>query len=217
MIDVPIDWPRYRVQIARLARYSASSIVAFGVSEAALLILYGRGLLDATAAALVANLMGTVPSYLMSRYWIWKEAPRTRVGRQVVMYWTTSIVCIAGTSLATGAVANLVPPGHPFHLAIAGAGFLVVSVIFWVAKFVIYQRVIFPVAPSEESHRSEPTEMEPAAINPTAMDSTAMDSTAMDSTAMDSTVGDPSMVTGSVATSDRSIPVATRQRSASQV
>ena len=85
----------------------------------------------------------------MSRYWIWKEAPRTRVGRQVVLYWMTSIACIAGTSLATGAVANLVPPGHPFHLVVVGAGFLVVSVLFWVAKFVIYQVVIFPVAKTE--------------------------------------------------------------------
>ena len=60
----------------------------------------------------------------------------------------TSFACIAGTSLATGAIANLAPPGHPFHLAIVGVGFLLVSVVFWVAKFVIYQRVIFPVSPS---------------------------------------------------------------------
>ena len=151
VFELPIDWSKRRVQIARLARYSASSIVAFGVSEAILLILYGTGALGATAAALVANLVGTLPSYLMSRYWIWKEAPRTRVGRQVVMYWTTSFACIAGTSLATGAIANLAPPGHRFHLAIVGVGFLVVSVVFWVAKFVIYQRVIFPVAPPKEN------------------------------------------------------------------
>jgi putative flippase GtrA len=148
VIELPIDWSKRRVQIVRLARYSASSIVAFGVSEGVLLILYGTGVLGATAAALVANLVGTLPSYLMSRYWIWKEAPRTRVGRQVIMYWATSFACIAGTSLATGAIANLAPPGHRFHLAIVGVGFLLVSVVFWVAKFVIYQRVIFPVAPS---------------------------------------------------------------------
>jgi putative flippase GtrA len=140
-----------RARIARLARYAATSAVAFGVSEATLLILYGNGVVDATVAALIANLVGTVPSYFMSRYWIWKDAARTRVGRQVVLYWTTSIVCIAGTSLATGLIANLVPAGHPFHLVVVGIGFLVVNIIFWLTKFVIYQRFIFPVAKTESA------------------------------------------------------------------
>jgi putative flippase GtrA len=140
-----------RARIARLARYAATSAVAFGVSEATLLILYGNGVVDATVAALIANLVGTVPSYFMSRYWIWKDAARTRVGRQVVLYWTTSIVCIAGTSLATGLIANLVPAGHSFHLVVVGIGFLVVNIIFWLTKFVIYQRFIFPVAKTESA------------------------------------------------------------------
>ncbi len=134
-----------RIWIARLARYSATSVVAFAVSEITLLVLYGYNLMGATAAALLANLAGTVPSYLMSRYWIWSDAPRTRVGRQVAMYWTTSIICIAGTSLATGAIASLVPSGHRFHLAVAGVGFLLVNIVFWLAKFEVYQRIIFPV------------------------------------------------------------------------
>jgi putative flippase GtrA len=142
--------PERRARTARLVRYAATSMVAFAVSEATLLILYGSGVLDATVAACVANLVGTVPSYFMSRYWIWRDASRSRVGRQVVLYWSTSIACIAGTSLATGAIANLVPTGHRFHLAIVGIGFLVVSVTFWLAKFVIYQRLIFP-APEAES------------------------------------------------------------------
>lgn len=137
-----------RVRIARLVRYAATSAVAFGVSEATLLVLYGSGAVGATVAALLANLVGTVPSYLMSRYWIWSEAPRTRVGRQVVLYWTTSAAFIAGTSFATGGVARLVPADHPYHLVLVGLGFFVVSVVFWLAKFVVYQRAIFPVPPS---------------------------------------------------------------------
>jgi putative flippase GtrA len=142
----PRPGPR-RAALARLVRYGATSVVAFAISEITLLLLYGYKVLGATEAAVVANLAGTVPSYLMSRYWIWSEAPRSRLGRQVVMYWTTSVVCIAGTSLATGAIAGLVPAGERFHLVVAGLGFLVVNVVFWVAKYVIYQRIIFPVVP----------------------------------------------------------------------
>ena len=61
------------------------------------------------------------------------------------MYWLTSIMCIAGTSLATGAIASLAPSGHRFHLAVAGLGFLLVNIVFWFAKFEVYQRIIFPV------------------------------------------------------------------------
>ncbi len=133
-----------RTQIARLARYTATSVVAFGVSEAVLLILYGSGAVTATVAAFLANLAGTVPSYFMSRYWIWKDAARTRVGRQVVLYWSTSVICIVLTSLATGAIAHLIPAGHPFHLALVGVGFLAVNVVFWLGKFALYHWVIFP-------------------------------------------------------------------------
>ncbi len=139
--------PSRRASIVRLARYSATSVVAFAVSEFTLLALYGWDVTGATAAAVVASLAGTVPSYLMSRYWIWSEAPRARVGRQVAMYWATSILCIAGTSLATGAIARLAPSGQRFHLVVAGAGFLVVNIVFWLVKFEVYQRIIFPVYP----------------------------------------------------------------------
>jgi len=139
--------PRRRAQIARLARYAATSGVAFGVSETTLLILYGNDVVNATVAAVIANLAGTVPSYFMSRYWIWKDSARTRVGRQVVLYWTTSVVCMALTSLATGAIASLAPAGHRFHLAVVAVGFPAVTLVFWLAKFVLYQRVIFPRTP----------------------------------------------------------------------
>jgi putative flippase GtrA len=135
-----------RAEIARLARYAATSGVAFAVSEATLLILYGLDLTTATVAALIASLAGTVPSYLLSRYWIWREAARERVLRQVILYWIVSISCIAVTSLLTGALASLAPAGHPFHLLVVAIGYPIVMLTFWLIKFVIYQRIIFPNA-----------------------------------------------------------------------
>ncbi len=133
----------YRALVVKLVRYAATSGVALGVSEVTLVVLYGTGALGATAAALVANVVATVPSYLLSRYWIWSRAERTRVGRQVVLYWTTSAVSIALLSLSTGQVANLAPAGHPFHLLVVAVAFPLLNLFFWVAKFFVYQRVIF--------------------------------------------------------------------------
>lgn len=140
---MPLWLGRRSAGLVRVLRYSATSLVAFGVSEIVLVALYGTHLLGATAAAFVANVAGTIPSYLMSRYWIWSESSRKRVGRQVVLYWATSAVCIVLTSLATGAIAHLVPAGHRFHVAVVAVGFLVVQAVFWVAKYLIYEHLIF--------------------------------------------------------------------------
>jgi putative flippase GtrA len=134
-------------QVFRLVRYGTTSLLAFGVSEAVLVGLYGHAVVNATVAAFIANLAGTVPSYLMSRYWIWHDASRARVGRQMALYWSTSAVTIVLTSLGTGAIASLAPAGHRYHLVVAVAGFTAVNLGFWVAKFVLYQRVVFPVSP----------------------------------------------------------------------
>jgi len=141
---------RSRAQVARLVRYGATSGMAFCLSEATLLILYGSHLVGATTAALIANVVATVPSYLMSRYWIWKDADRTRVGRQVVLYWATSAASIVLTSLATGAIAHHIPTNHRFHLALVGLAFLVVNVVFFLLKFVVYHKIIFRTQKSPE-------------------------------------------------------------------
>jgi putative flippase GtrA len=134
---------KLRQNLSRLIRYSATSAVSLGVSEMTLLILYSTRTFDATVAALIANLAGTVPSYLLSRYWIWADSDRKRVGRQVVLYWTTSFVAMAVTSVATGALTAIAPAGHRAHVLVAGAGFLGLNLVLWVAKYVVYQKIIF--------------------------------------------------------------------------
>ena len=154
----------HRADVARLARYAATSGVAFAVSEATLLILYGLDLTTATVAALIASLAGTVPSYLLSRYWIWREASRERVLRQVILYWIVSISCIALTSLLTGALASFAPAGHPFHLLVVAIGYPIVMLTFWLIKFVIYQQIIFPNAHASrdpEDGRTPPRQRAP--------------------------------------------------------
>jgi putative flippase GtrA len=136
-------WVDRHDQIMLLARYGTTSVVAFGVSEIVLLFLYGKGFASATVAAVIANLLGTIPSYFMSRYWIWRDADRSRAGRQVFLYWATSAICIALTSVSTGAIAKLAPAGHPMHLELVAVGFPVVTVVFWIAKLVVYQQIIF--------------------------------------------------------------------------
>jgi putative flippase GtrA len=137
----------------RLFRYAATSGISLGISEVCLLALYSTRTFGATSSALLATLAGTIPSYLLSRYWIWSEANRKRAGRQVVLYWATSLASMGITAAGTGLITHAAPGGHRAHVIFAGAAFLAMNVILWVTKYLVYQKIIFrphhhPVAKS---------------------------------------------------------------------
>ena len=137
----------FKRTLAKLVRYGATSAIALVISEIALLIAAAFGI-TATLAAVIGNLAGIVPSYVMSRYWIWPDAKRDRVGRQVVQYWMTSLVSMTITSLATGGISAIAPSSGIDHLFIVGGGFLAINFVCWVGKYVVYQRFIFVEAPA---------------------------------------------------------------------
>jgi putative flippase GtrA len=129
--------------LRRWWRYGVTSVVSTLVSEATLLLVYGSGLLTASVAAVVASLVGTVPAYAMSRYWIWPEADRRRPLRQAVAYWAIAIASLAVASAATGWAAAHAPVGHIAHLVVVGTADLVVYGVLWVVKFLLYQTFLF--------------------------------------------------------------------------
>lgn len=129
--------------IWRIVRYGLTSVIALGISEVTLLIIVATHLAGATAAAAIASLVGVLPSYLISRYWIWPDADRQRTGRQVAMYWAISLVSIAITSWGTGFIAHHTPEKGAAHVAVVGIGFPLINLVLWVAKFFAYQLVVF--------------------------------------------------------------------------
>jgi putative flippase GtrA len=127
----------------RVIRYGLTSVIALGISEVTLLVIVAMHLTGATVAAAIASLVGVLPSYLISRYWIWPEADRQRSGRQVALYWGISLVSIAITSLGTGFIAHHTPERGAAHVAVVGIGFPLINLVLWVAKFFAYQLVVF--------------------------------------------------------------------------
>ncbi|MCU1494537.1 MAG: hypothetical protein JWO62_2301 [Acidimicrobiaceae bacterium] len=129
--------------LRRLFRYTATSALALAVSEVCLVTIDAETSVGVTLATVAANLAGTVPSYLLSRYWIWSEADRTRAGRQLLLYWLTSLVSMAVSSLAMGAISHEDHARHVLRLLILGVFYLAISILLWVAKYVAYHTVIF--------------------------------------------------------------------------
>jgi len=136
-----------RPKINKILRYALTSGVTTGISEVTLLVLYASGFLGATGSSVIANLAGTVPSYLLSRYWIWPEAERSGVTRQMGLYWATSFVSMVVTTVGASFAGAHAPAGHTNHVIVVGSAYIATVAVLWVAKFIVYQRIVFNSSP----------------------------------------------------------------------
>lgn len=124
----------------RLARFSVASAIATGISQVVLLLVYGWTNLDATTASTIAFLAGSVPHFLMVRYWAW---PPGKLRAQLTTYLTVTLVggvaSIAMTTLAERLILPFLSAGwQPLVLTLA---YLVASGVLFVAKFAVFDRV----------------------------------------------------------------------------
>ncbi|MBO0885854.1 MAG: GtrA family protein, partial [Acidimicrobiales bacterium] len=138
--------PRFR----RLWRYIITSVVATVGSEVTLLVLYGTRTLGAFTAAVIANLAGTIPSYPMSRYWIWPEADRDKPARQMAGYWVVSLVSLLVSSGITKLAAVNAPSSGAARLFVVGGAYVGTLVLLWLAKLAVYHWVLFRPPPVTE-------------------------------------------------------------------
>ncbi|MHB8392928.1 MAG: GtrA family protein [Candidatus Dormibacteria bacterium] len=143
----------------RVARYAGTSVASTVVSEALLLFLFGTRLAGAAPAAVIATVAGGMLSYILSRYWIWSEADRGHPGRQLVLYWTITVVGLLASTWATEAVASHTTGSGAVRTGLVGAAYLATYVLLWAVKFGLYSKLLFrnPSArpgPSRLTHRS---------------------------------------------------------------
>jgi putative flippase GtrA len=125
----------------RLARFTVASAIATGISQVVLLVVYGWTTLDATTASTIAFLAGSVPHFLMVRYWAW---PPGKLRSQLTTYLTVTLIggvaSIALTTLAEQLVLPLLPSGGWQAIALT-LSYLAASGPVFLAKFAIFDRV----------------------------------------------------------------------------
>jgi putative flippase GtrA len=124
----------------RLARFTIASAIATGLSQVVLLVVYSWTDVDAAAASTVAFLAGSVPHFLMVRYWAW---PQGKLRAQLATYLTVTVLggiaSIGLTTLAEVAVLPLLSDGwQPVVLTLS---YLAASGPVFLAKFAIFDRV----------------------------------------------------------------------------
>jgi putative flippase GtrA len=141
----------------RLARYSVASAIATGISQVVLLAVYGWTTLDATTASTIAFLAGSVPHFVLVRYWAW---PPGKLRAQLTTYLTVTLVgglaSIALTTAAEKLVLPLLPSGwQPLALTVS---YLAASGPVFLAKFAVFDRVFATRTPRPYQAQHQVTE-----------------------------------------------------------
>jgi putative flippase GtrA len=138
----------------RLARFSVASAIATALSQVVLVAVYSLTTLDATTASTIAFLAGSVPHFLMVRYWAW---PPGKLRSQLTTYLTVTlaggVASIALTTAAESLVLPLLSAGwQPVALTLS---YLAASGPVFLAKFAVFDRVF--AARTQRTYRPTPT------------------------------------------------------------
>ncbi len=124
---------------AKLVRFGAVS--AFNVVLGQVLLLTAQ--VAFTWPPVIANIfsvtLGAVPAYYLSRYWVWNKRGRNHMMREVIPFWTLTLIGFAISTLAVWYVDTTWDVGPVGVNLTSLAAFGVV----WVAKFAILDRLLF--------------------------------------------------------------------------
>jgi len=136
-----------------LFKYTAVSAISTVVSFGVLFIVFGvLKLWGEVASTVCANAVATVPSYFLNRKWVWGKGGRSHLTKEIIPFWSLSALGIFVSIFGAAAVGHLGKVHHLSHLeqtVLVLLANLVSFGIFWVLKFLIYNR-IFHVHPLED-------------------------------------------------------------------
>jgi putative flippase GtrA len=132
--------------VRRFTGYSAGSVIAALTSELAFLAVIGWTHAGTTWASAAGFVGGAVPNYVLNRRWAW-SGPRSRSrNAEVILYMTVALASFVSAAVATHwteSVAKQLTIGPTSRTLLLGGVYLAVSALFFVAKFVIYEKVVF--------------------------------------------------------------------------
>jgi putative flippase GtrA len=136
--------------VRRVTGYSAGSVIAAFTSELAFAGSYGWLHTGTTWASLIGFVGGAIPNYVLNRRWAWSDRRGRSRRSEIVLYFTVAILSFAVSALVTGGVersARDLVGSRAVQAVAVDAAYLAVSGVFFVAKFVVYELVVFTKGP----------------------------------------------------------------------
>lgn len=137
---------------AKFLRYSMVSVVAILISELVILIAAWIFHLSGIAANALGAAASTPASFELNRKWAWGKTGKSHLWKEVVPFWALTLTGLAASTV-TVEIADSMAKSHGVFgldraLIIMGASLFAWGVV-WVAKFVIFNRVVFATRPGE--------------------------------------------------------------------
>jgi putative flippase GtrA len=131
---------------SKLTKYAIGSLVALTTSVIVFAVMDWLGIRTGidSAAAFVA---GAIPNWVLNRRWAWRMEGRAEFLREIFAYTVISVIVWAASTWATGNTQNWahnnVPAGSGLRVIITTAAYVFVQAVFFVVKFVIYDKWVF--------------------------------------------------------------------------
>ena len=134
-------------KVTDVRRRHGAKLIRFG-AVSAFNVVFGQALLFSAQVAMglppvpantLAVTLGTIPAYLLSRYWVWNKRGKNHFMKEVLPFWTLTLL---GFALSTAAVWFVDTRWDPAPLVINLTSLVAFGVI-WTAKFFVLDRVLF--------------------------------------------------------------------------
>jgi putative flippase GtrA len=101
-------------------------------------------------ANVLATAIGTVPSYLLNRRWVWRRSTRSDPWREIVPFWALSFAGLGLSTLAVDLADHAAADVHITGWSLTTVLLLANVASFaalWVVQFALLDRVLFRAAP----------------------------------------------------------------------
>lgn len=137
----------------QLIRYFMVSVISTIVSFGTLGIVFGVfHVWGEVGSTVFANVVATVPSYYLTRSWVWKKGGRSHLVKEILPFWLMSaagIVVSIGGATAAKHIGTALNFHHGAQTVLVEVANVTSFAVFWVLKYLLYNR-IFKVHPVED-------------------------------------------------------------------
>lgn len=135
-----------RPGVRRFSRYAVGSVVAFGASNVAFLLLYGLGWTSPQVASVLSFAAGIPVNYVLNRRWAWQRRGRPALRGELVPYAAVVALSIVATAVGTWATdrwLQAVDLPRAVDVVIVDAAFVAINGGLFLAKYVLLDRLVF--------------------------------------------------------------------------
>ena len=126
-------------------KYTLTSVVAVAVGQVALVLFYVGLDWTARSAAIASASIGSIPSFILNRYWAWGLRGNAHFMKEVVPFWALALLGLAFSTIAADWAEERFD-GSAVAINLAS---LAAFGVLWVAKFIIFNEILFKHRPEE--------------------------------------------------------------------